>query len=100
MLAHPGSVTTNSSKGFGVMHESPINHCAHRDGVYIIVNGVIVIDDRVRSEAALVKDIGMNEWRGVERNSKRKSELRHARSRHRGKAGTEWRMARSKKQRG
>ena len=28
-------------EGFGDMHESPINHCVHRNGVHINVNGVI-----------------------------------------------------------
>ena len=52
-MAHPGSLTTNTSKGLGDMHEFPINHCAHRDRVHINVNGGIVIDDSVCSEARM-----------------------------------------------
>ena len=62
MLAHPGSLTTNSSMGFGVMHESPINHCAHRNSVYISVNGISVINTRVRSETAKTKTNGQDKW--------------------------------------
>ena len=59
--------------GFGVMHESPINHCAHRNGVYISVDGIIVIDDRVCNEALLNEE--MRRKRGVKSKQHEKSQV-------------------------